>query len=187
MSAALLSAFFIAVGLAMDAFTVSLAGGGTLKKDILKTALAAGALFGLFQFFMPLLGYLVGVPITEIINPYGYWLVLALFLFIGGKMIYDAFSEGDEGVNLTDWKILTVLAVATSIDALAIGVSYAILGEEIFIPAIIIGVVAFFFSAFGVFAGSKLGGVLGNKMQIVGGIILVLIGLKLFLENVVFI
>ncbi len=181
----MLSSFFIAVGLAMDAFSVSLAGGSVLKKDVLKTALTAGVLFGFFQFFMPLLGYLAGVPVTNLITPYGYWIVFGLFVIVGGKMIYDAvFGDEEDGIDLTGGKVLVLLAVATSIDALAIGVSFALIGEEIFLPAVIIGVVTFVFSAAGVLAGSRLGGILGNKMEILGGIILIGIGVKLLLENV---
>ena len=183
MVASLIPAFFIAVGLAMDAFSVSLAGGAVLKNHILRTAFVAGLLFGFFQFAMPLIGYVIGVPITDFITPYGYWIVFFLFLFVGGKMIYDAvFGDEECGIDLTGWKILLVLAVATSIDALAVGGSYALLGEEILLPSIIIGVVAFAFSAAGVFAGSKLGCVLGTKMEIIGGVILVLIGCKFLLE-----
>ena len=185
MVASLIPAFFIAVGLAMDAFSVSLVGGAVLKNHILRTALAAGLLFGFFQFAMPLIGYVIGVPITDLITPYGYWIVFFLFLFVGGKMIYDAvFGDEECGIDLTGWKVLLILAVATSIDALAVGVSYALLGEEILLPSIIIGVVAFVFSAVGVFAGSKLGCVFGTKMEIIGGVILILIGCKFLLEYI---
>ncbi|MDU9375658.1 putative manganese efflux pump MntP [Methanocorpusculaceae archaeon Sp1] len=181
----LIPTLLIAVGLAMDAFSVSLAGGASLKKDVLKTALTAGLLFGFFQFVMPLIGYVIGVPITSLIDPYGYWIVFFLFLFVGGKMIYDALFGGEEaGIDLTGWKVLAVLAIATSIDALAIGVSYALLGQEIFLAAIIIGIVTFVFSFVGVVAGSKLGDAFGNKMEIFGGIILILIGCKFLLENI---
>lgn len=185
MFSSLLSTFFIAFGLAMDAFSVSLAGGSVLKNNILRTALIAGLLFGFFQFVMPLIGYVIAVPLTRFITPYGYWIVFFLFLFVGVKMIYDALFGSDEcGIDLTGGKVLLILAVATSIDALAVGVSYALLGADILLPAVIIGVVAFGFSAAGVFAGSKLGSVLGNKMQIIGGVILVLIGCKFLLETI---
>ncbi|HJJ85588.1 MAG TPA: manganese efflux pump, partial [Methanocorpusculum sp.] len=143
---ALFSTFAIAVGLAMDAFSVSLAGGAALKKDIVKTAVLTGLMFGFFQFAMPVIGWLVGAPISSIINPYGYWIVVALFFFIGGKMIYDAVKGEEEGVSLIGFKVLTLLAIATSIDALAVGISYGLIGEAIILPSIIIGVVAFAFS-----------------------------------------
>ena len=179
---ALFSTFAIAVGLAMDAFSVSLAGGAALKKDIVKTAVLTGLMFGFFQFAMPVIGWLVGAPISSIINPYGYWIVVALFFFIGGKMIYDAVKGEEEGVSLIGFKVLTLLAVATSIDALAVGISYGLIGEAILLPSIIIGVVAFAFSFAGVLAGHKLSDVLGSKMEIFGGIVLILIGLKFLVE-----
>ncbi|MBR4284462.1 MAG: manganese efflux pump [Methanocorpusculum sp.] len=179
---ALFSTFAIAVGLAMDAFSVSLAGGAALKKDIVKTAVLTGLMFGFFQFAMPVIGWLVGAPISSIINPYGYWIVVALFFFIGGKMIYDAVKGEEEGVSLIGFKVLTLLAIATSIDALAVGISYGLIGEAILLPSIIIGVVAFAFSFAGVLAGHKLSNVLGSKMEIFGGIVLILIGLKILVE-----
>ncbi|HJJ60967.1 MAG TPA: manganese efflux pump MntP family protein [Methanocorpusculum sp.] len=179
---ALFSTFAIAVGLAMDAFSVSLAGGAALKKDIAKTAVLTGLMFGFFQFAMPVIGWLVGAPISSIINPYGYWIVVALFFFIGGKMIYDAVKGEEEGVSLIGFKVLTLLAIATSIDALAVGISYGLIGEAILLPSIIIGVVAFAFSFAGVLAGHKLSDVLGSKMEIFGGIVLILIGLKFLVE-----
>ena len=166
----------------MDAFSVSLAGGAALKKDIAKTAVLTGLMFGFFQVAMPVIGWLVGAPISSIINPYGYWIVVALFFFIGGKMIYDAVKGEEEGVSLIGFKVLTLLAIATSIDALAVGISYGLIGEAIIIPSIIIGVVAFAFSFAGVLAGHKLSDVLGSKMEIFGGIVLVLIGLKFLVE-----
>ena len=182
MISALFSTFAIAVGLAMDAFSVSLAGGAALKKDIVKTAVLTGLMFGFFQFAMPVIGWIVGAPISSIINPYGYWIVVALFFFIGGKMIYDAVKGEEEGVSLIGFKVLTLLAIATSIDALAVGISYGLIGEAILLPSIIIGVVAFAFSFAGVLAGHKLSDVLGSKMEIFGGIVLILIGLKFLVE-----
>ncbi|HJJ60940.1 MAG TPA: manganese efflux pump MntP family protein, partial [Methanocorpusculum sp.] len=161
---------------------VSLAGGAALKKDIAKTAVLTGLMFGFFQFAMPVIGWIVGVPISSIIDPYGYWIVVALFFFIGGKMIYDAVKGEEDGVSLIGFKVLTLLAIATSIDALAVGISYGLIGEAIIIPSIIIGVVAFAFSFAGVLAGHKLSDVLGSKMEIFGGIVLVLIGLKFLVE-----
>ena len=151
----LISTFAIAVGLAMDAFSVSLAGGAALKKDIAKTALLTGLMFGFFQFAMPVIGWIVGAPVSSIINPFGYWIVVALFFFIGGKMIYDAVKGEEEGVSLIGFKVLTLLAIATSIDALAVGISYGLLGEAILLPSVIIGIVAFAFSFAGVLAGHK--------------------------------
>ncbi len=179
---ALFSAFAVAVGLAMDAFSVSLAGGTALKNDIAKTALLTALTFGFFQFAMPVIGWLVGGSVSSFLNPFGYWIVVALFFFIGGKMIYDAVTGEEDGVSLIGFKVLILLAVATSIDALAVGISYGLLGEAILLPSVIIGVVAFAFSFAGVLAGHKLSGILGSKMEILGGCILILIGVKFLLD-----
>jgi len=174
----LLSTLAISVGLALDAFSVSLAGGAVLKKNIVKTALAAGGMFGFFQFIMPIIGFLIGIPLSQFLQTVGVWIVVALFFFIGGKMIYDGIKGEEESINLTGFKVLLLLAIATSIDALAVGISYGLLGSEILLPSIIIGVVAFLFGFAGVLAGHKLSGILGSKMEIAGGIILILIGVK---------
>ena len=179
----LISSLIIAVGLAMDAFSVSLAGGAALKENIVKTALIVGGMFGFFQLAMPILGWFIGVPVTQIINPFGYWVVVGLFFFIGGKMIWDSFFRKEEEISFTGWKVLILLAIATSIDALAVGIGYALIGDAILFPSIIIGVVTFIFSFLGVLAGHKLSRVLGNKMQIFGGVILILIGVKFLIEN----
>ncbi|HJJ31041.1 MAG TPA: manganese efflux pump MntP family protein [Methanocorpusculum sp.] len=183
-SAALLSTLLIAVGLALDAFSVSLAGGAVLKKNIVKTALAAGGMFGFFQFIMPLIGFAVGAPISQFLQTIGNWIVVALFFFIGGKMIYDGCKGEEESVNLTGFKVLLILAIATSIDALAVGISYGLMGmgSEILLSSIIIGIVSFLFGFAGVLAGHKLSNILGSKMEIVGGVILVLIGVKFLVE-----
>ncbi len=178
----LLSSLVIAVGLAMDAFSVSLTGGAALKENIVNTAVIIGIFFGYFHFAMPLVGWAIGVPITQMIDPFGYWIVVGLFFFIGGKMIWSSLFRKEDKIRLVGWKVLPLLAVATSIDALSVGVSFALIGESALIPAVIIGTVAFLFSFFGVLAGHKLSSILGNKMQILGGVILVLIGIKYLIE-----
>ena len=178
----LASVLLIAVGLAMDAFSVSIAGGSALKKDIWKTALIAGGMFGFFQFAMPVIGWLIGAPLASLISSIGTWVVVALFFFIGGKMIYDGIKGEEGSVSLIGFKTLLLLAIATSIDALAVGISFGLCGDEILLPSVIIGVVAFLFSVAGVLAGHKLSKFLGTKMEIVGGIILVLIGVRFIVE-----
>jgi len=173
----ILSTLAISIGLAMDAFSVSIAGGATLKKNIIKTALIAGGIFGFFQFAMPVIGWLIGAPLAGVVSTIGVWIVVGLFFFIGGKMVYDGF-KGEEKVNLVGFKTLLLLAIATSIDALAVGISYGLQGTAILLPSIIIGIVAFIFSFAGVIFGNRLSNILGTKMEIVGGIILILIGVK---------
>ena len=152
----LASVLLIAVGLAMDAFSVSIAGGSALKKDIWKTALIAGGMFGFFQFAMPVIGWLIGAPLASLISSIGTWVVVALFFFIGGKMIYDGIKGEEGSVSLIGFKTLLLLAIATSIDALAVGISFGLCGDEILLPSIIIGIVAFLFSVAVVLAGHKL-------------------------------
>ena len=178
----LVSVLLIAVGLAMDAFSVSIAGGAALRTNIWKTALVAGLMFGFFQFAMPLLGWLVGAPLGALISSVGTWVVVALFFFIGGKMIYDGIKGEEGSVSLIGFKTLLVLAIATSLDALAVGISFGLVGDEILLPSVIIGIVTFAFSVAGVLAGHKLSQFLGTKMEIVGGIILVLIGVRFIVE-----
>lgn len=181
-TASFLSTVFIGIGLAMDVFSVSLAGGSVVRKQMVKTAMIAGGMFGFFQFIMPLIGWVVGAPLSSLLQTVGSWIVVALFFFIGGKMIYDCFKGNEESVNLTGFKVLLILSVATSIDALAVGISYGLLGEAILLPSIIIGIISFLFGFAGVLIGGKLGHIFGNKMEFVGGIILIAIGVKFLIE-----
>ncbi|HJJ54515.1 MAG TPA: manganese efflux pump MntP family protein [Methanocorpusculum sp.] len=178
----LVSTLLIGVGLAMDVFSVSLAGGAVLRSKVIKTALIAGGMFGFFQFIMPLIGWAVGAPLSSLLQTIGSWIVVCLFFFIGGKMIYDAFKGDEESVNLTGFKVLLLLAIATSIDALAVGISYGLLGSEIILPSVIIGIISFLFGFVGVLTGNKLSHIFGTKMEIVGGIILIAIGVKFLVE-----
>lgn len=173
-----LSTVIIGIGLAMDVFSVSLAGGAVLRNNIIKTAAIAGGMFGFFQFIMPIIGWAIGAPLSSLLQTVGSWIVVGLFFFIGGKMIYDALKGDEDSVNLTGLKVLLLLSIATSIDALAVGISYGLMGDTILIPSIIIGNISFIFGFIGVVAGHKLSSLLGSKMEIVGGIILILIGVK---------
>ncbi|HJJ36104.1 MAG TPA: manganese efflux pump MntP family protein [Methanocorpusculum sp.] len=181
-AASFVSTLLIGVGLAMDVFSVSLAGGAILRRDIIRTALIAGGMFGFFQFIMPLIGWAIGAPLSSLLQTIGSWIVVGLFFFIGGKMIYDAFKGNEESVNLTGFKVLLLLSIATSIDALAVGISYGLMGSEIILPSIIIGIISFLFGFAGVLAGNKLSHIFGTKMEIVGGIILIAIGVKFLVE-----
>ncbi len=180
----------IAIGLAMDAFAVSLTCGLRLKKPPLKTASYIGVMFGFFQFFMPVLGfYLTFFLISSFssinIDMYSKYIAFILLALIGGKMLHEAFSkdeEDEEETTLTiNFKYLLPLAIATSIDAMSVGGSFALLDVEIFSSSIIIGVITFFIATVGVFIGSKLGEKLSSKAEIFGGTILILIGFKILL------
>lgn len=179
----------IAVGLSMDAFAVSVCKGLGMKGLDMGQALVIALFFGGFQALMPLAGWALGSGFQSYIEPVDHWIAFALLAFIGGKMLYDAFHEedGDEPVAgeaaRLDLKEILMLAIATSIDALAVGVSFAFLQVDI-VPAIsLIGVITFALSLVGVAAGHQFGARFEKPATIVGGLVLILIGLKILLEH----
>ncbi|RAP52704.1 MAG: hypothetical protein BZ133_00640 [Methanosphaera sp. SHI613] len=178
----LISVFLIAVALAMDAFSVSLTKGFTQKKLTFNQMLYYGLFFGLFQAFMPVLGYFAGATITSFVTSIAPWIAFILLLIIGVNMIRESITGDDE--EITDefsFKEVTLLAIATSIDAFAVGITFALLNTNIVLPCIIIGAVAFLFSIMGIIIGRKLGDYFGDKFLILGGVILILIGIKILL------
>lgn len=178
MITSLISTFFVAVALAMDAFSVSLTKGFTQRNLTKYQILYYGLFFGGFQFLMPFLGYFCGKSVSFLISTIAPWIAFILLVSIGLNMIRESLSSNDEDViHEFSFKETILLAIATSIDAFAVGLSYAFLGNEIIIPSVIIGIVAFLFSIFGVFIGKKVGNYFGDKFEIIGGIILVLIGI----------
>ncbi|CCY59657.1 putative manganese efflux pump MntP [Clostridium sp. CAG:632] len=180
----LLELFVLAVGLSMDAFAVSICKGLSLGKIKAKHMCIAGAWFGGFQALMPLIGYFLGSFFAEAITKYDHWIAFVLLVLIGGNMIKEAFGKEEELNNAMDVKTMLLLAVATSIDALAVGVTFAFLQVQI-VPAIIfIGAVTFAFSAVGIKIGSIFGTKYKSKAEFIGGVILILIGLKILLEGV---
>ncbi len=174
----------IAIGLAMDAFAVSISGGVGLQKGEHRWPLVAGTVFGGFQAGMPVLGWLGGTAIAGFLGFYGPWIAFLLLVLIGGKMLLEA-VRGDENVRFANLSAATILllAVATSIDALAVGVSLAILDTPILLPAAIIGIVTFAFSAAGVVLGRSIGRIAGRNAGVIGGVILIGIGLQILLEH----
>lgn len=177
--------FMLGVGLAMDATAVSICKGLKMKKvDYKYMVLIAGA-FGIFQAVMPLIGYYLGVSFTVYIESIDHWIAFILLGVIGGKMIYEAFQDEEEdcGEITYDFKEIILLAVATSIDALAVGVTFAFLKVNVYLAIAIIGVVTFICSVIGVFVGNRFGMRYKSKAEIAGGIILVIIGLKILLEH----
>ena len=177
----IISTLLIAVALAMDAFSVSLTKGFTQKDLKTSQILYYGLFFGFFQFMMPILGYYCGEVISAFIASIASFVGFILLLAIGINMIRESLSSDDEITDNFNFTEVTLLAIATSIDAFAVGLTYAILSYEILIPSVIIGVVAFLFTLLGIFLGKKIGNYLGDKFQIVGGIILILIGIKILL------
>ena len=184
----LIELFLIAVGLSMDAFAVAVCKGLAIKnmKSSLKYSIIVGLYFGVFQAIMPLIGYLLGAQFSDKITSIDHWIVFALLCVIGGKMIWESFDksteEAEEGSPISFGKMLP-LALATSIDALAVGVSFAFLKVDI-VPAIsFIGVITFTLSAVGVKIGNVFGTRFQSKAEFAGGSILVLMGVKILLEH----
>ena len=175
--------FILAIGLSMDAFAVSICKGLSLGKIKVKHMLIAGLWFGGFQALMPLIGYFLGSFFADMITKYSHWIAFILLLFIGGNMIKESFDE-EENVNADmGVKNMFLLAVATSIDALAVGVTFAFLRVQI-VPAVsFIGCVTFVCSAIGVKIGSIFGSKYRSKAEFCGGVILILIGLKILLNG----
>lgn len=181
--------FLTALGLSMDAFAVSITNGMTIRDAKAREASAIGLAFGLFQALMPVIGYAAGQVFTEYVQHFDHWIALVLLGFIGGKMVYEGIREcrcpeATPVRKKLGMRMLVVQAVATSIDALAVGVSFAFLNINIISAALFIGVTTFICSFIGVFIGKKCGCMLGVKAEILGGVILVLIGLKIFIEHV---
>ena len=176
----------IAVGLSMDAFSVSICKGLTTKKFSWRMALICGLWFGGFQVLMPIVGYFLGAQFQEMIEAYDHWIAFGLLFLIGANMIREAiWGEKEEGENngSLDFKTMFFLAIATSIDALAVGVSFACIQEKLWSSVIIIGITTFLFSVLGVKIGHEFGSKYEKSAGIIGGIILILIGLKILLEH----
>ena len=175
----------IGIGLSMDCFAVSLAIGTSTKAKLLNAALIIALCFGMFQTGMTLLGWAAGTHLTELIADYDHWVAFLLLAVIGIKMVIEGWRKEDEQAPVDVMQLVPViiLSVATSIDALAVGVSFAFLQVEILVPALIIGIVTFVFSFAGVLSGTRLDSVLGNRVEIIGGLILLTIGLKILLEH----
>jgi len=170
---------------AMDAFAVSMANGITIGKFKLKHAVVTALWFGLFQAIMPVIGWFGCVGIKEFLSGVDHWVAFVLLCAIGGKMIWESFgADSDKGdINPIDARVLFLLSIATSIDALVIGVSLAILDVPILVPAISMGVVTFCMSFIGVWIGGWAGRLCGKWVRILGGLILMVIGLKILLTD----
>ena len=180
----ILDLFILAVGLSMDAFAVSVCKGLSLGKIKPKHMCIAGAWFGGFQALMPLIGYFLGSFFAEMIEKYDHWVAFVLLAIIGGNMIKESFGKDEKVDSSMDVKSMLLLAIATSIDALAVGVTFAFLQVQI-VPAVsFIGAITFIFSALGVKIGSLFGTKYKSKAELFGGIVLVLIGIKILLEGI---
>lgn len=179
----ILEIFIIAVGLSMDAFAVSICKGLSVQKLKPKHMLLVGVYFGGFQALMPLLGYLLGKQFEWLITSVDHWIAFGLLVLIGANMIKEAFDKSDEVNDSFSVKSMLLLAVATSIDALAVGVTFAFLDVQI-VPAIaIIGTTTFVLSVIGIKVGNVFGAKFKSKAELAGGIVLVLMGIKILLEH----
>lgn len=183
-----LTIFGIAVALAMDAFAVALAAGAVLDPLTRRHMFRLGFHFGLFQALMPIAGWLIGMTVQKWIAAYDHWIAFGLLAFVGGKMIWEAI-HGDDDSAVTDPTrgfTMIMLSVATSIDALAVGLSLAMLGVSIWLPAAVIGIVAGILTVTGMLLGRRLGDKWGKPVEICGGLVLCGIGLKILLEHTLF-
>jgi putative Mn2+ efflux pump MntP len=186
--AVLIELFLIGVGLSMDAFAVSVCKGLAMEKVNKKQAVVIGLYFGGFQALMPLLGWLLGIRFQKYINSVDHWIAFILLALIGGKMVYEAICDkeevevGQKDLPL-DHREMVLLAIATSIDALAVGITFAFLDTPIIEAIVTIGCTTFVLSIVGVVVGNFFGTRYQKKAQIAGGVILILIGLKILLEH----
>ena len=174
----------LAIALSMDAFSVSICKGLTTKEFSIKTAISCGLWFGFFQALMPVIGYFLGIQFESLITSIDHWIAFGLLFLIGANMIREAFGdEDDKNSSKNDIKTMFLLAIATSIDALAIGVTFAFLQVNIWTAILIIGVTTFVFSFVGVAIGNFFGSKYSKPASIIGGVILILIGTKILLEH----
>ena len=185
----ILTVIILAIGLSMDSFAVSISCGLTEQKISFRHAAKISFSLAFFQGILPVAGWYMGTEIKGYVEDIDHWIAFLLLLFLGGKMIYESFEKGD-GSKTTDiysWKHIITLSIATSIDALVVGFSYALASSRnIFGGALIIGAVTFFFAMLGIRIGKDVGCSFGPKVELLGGIILIGIGLKILLQHTLF-
>ena len=175
----------IGIGLAMDAFAVSVCKGLSMKKIKWKSVIIIALYFGIFQALMPVIGYFLGSTFSTIVESVDHWIAFILLSIIGGNMIKDSTDDEVEKRNdNVDFKTMIILSIATSIDAFAVGVTFAFFKVNLLMSISIIGLITFVLSVIGVLIGNKFGDKLQNKSELTGGIILIIIGLKILLEHI---
>ena len=180
-----LSIFIIAIGLAIDCFAVSIGGSVTMRKVTPALMLRVALAFGAFQAGMTALGWLAGQTVVDLIESLDHWIAFGLLAFVGIRMIWESFRKDSDGktVDITKWLTLLVLSIFTSIDALAVGVSFAFLDVNLAYACAVIGGAAFVLSIAGLALGKKLGKIVGKHAEIIGGIILIGIGIRILLDH----
>jgi len=174
----------VALALAMDSFSVAITRGFTNTKPKMSIeALKTGFFFGTFQTIMPIIGWLAGLSIIDLVSGFDHWIAFGLLATVGIRMIYESLTSGSRKIaSSPSLKVLIILSIATSIDALAVGLSLSFLEESILIPAIVIGTITFSLSFLGLYIGKKMGNYL-ERIGILGGIILLVIGLRILVEH----
>ncbi len=189
----------IAVSLSMDAFAVSVSTAACSKNLTRYHMLRAAVAFGLFQFLMPLAGWFLGNTFSFFISSFDHWIAFALLALVGGKMLYEVYEEWKESPDagacpddeetkkrdLTSKRIVFLLAIATSIDALAVGMTFSVMGQAAFQPSLVIGLVTFSLCSIGFFFGKRIGGLLGRYAQLAGGLVLIAIGGKILASHLI--
>lgn len=180
----LLEIIVIGLGLAMDSFAVSVCKGLSMKKLNWKHALIIATYFGIFQGGMPVIGFLLGSTFSSFVAGIDHWIAFILLAIIGGNMIKESTDDELEKRNDNiDVKTMLILAIATSIDALAVGITFAFFKANVVLSVLVIGIITFILSVIGVFLGFKFGDKFQNKAELTGGVILIIIGLKILLEH----
>jgi putative Mn2+ efflux pump MntP len=179
------SILLIAVGLAMDAFAVSVVTGSVYKDLHVKHALRMALSFGGFQAVMPLIGFLAGLGLKNYITHVDHWVAFGLLVFVGGKMVYEAFQieSAEKNRDPSNLLILLALSVATSIDALAVGITLSLLTSAICLAVTLIGLITFGLSFAGVYLGKRFGHFFESRIEVVGGLILIGIGIKILIQH----
>lgn len=175
----------VAIGLGVDAFSVAIGIGASSEKKSWAPALRLAMAFGLFQFVMPIIGWMAGLTVVEIIGSFDHWIAFALLALVGGKMIHEGFekeNDGEKDDKTRGWPLL-MLSIATSIDALAVGFSFSILKMPVVFPSIVIGIVCFLMTVTGMIFGKVLAGLFGKKVEIFGGLVLIAIGVKIVIDH----
>jgi putative Mn2+ efflux pump MntP len=175
----------IAIGLAMDAFAVALSAGVLLNPITFRQLFRLGFHFGLFQGMMPVIGWLAGISLRQFVSVFAPWIAFGLLSFVGGKMIHEAIVDNNTSEKRRDPTrgiTMIMLSLATSIDALAVGFSLSLLGVSIWTPAITIGIITATLTVIGMLLGRKIGSIWGGRVEILGGLVLIGIGLKILLQ-----
>ncbi len=175
----------LALALAMDAFAVALGTGAVLSRLTGRHLFRLGFHFGLFQALMPVIGWLAGLTIMQWVEAWDHWIAFSLLAIIGGRMIYEAFSDEEKTDDRDPTKglSLVLLSIATSIDALAVGFSLSVIGVSIWMPALVIGLVAAVLTIAGMLLGGRIGDRWGSRVEILGGLVLIAIGAKILIEH----